>query len=97
MPGWYAWQGNNLLLSVSIQPRARQNDICGVHGDALKIRITAPPVDGKANAHLTAYLAELCQVSKSAVTVISGETSRHKRVRIQLQKPILPEAFEPFC
>lgn len=97
MPGWYAWQGNDLLLSVSIQPRARQDEICGVHGETLKIRITAPPVDGKANAHLTAFVAKLCGVSKSSVTLVSGESSRHKRLRIQLQKPILPEAFSQFC
>lgn len=97
MPGWYAWQGNDLLLNVNIQPRARQNEICGVHGEALKIRITAPPVDGKANAHLIAFLAKLCGVSKAAVTVISGESSRHKRLRIQLQKPVLPPALAQFC
>ena len=97
MPGWYAWQGNDLLLSVSIQPRARQDEICGVYGETLKIRITAPPVDGKANAHLIAFLARQCGVSKAAVTVISGESSRHKRLRIQLQKPVLPEAFAKFC
>ena len=97
MPSWYTWQGTDLLLNVSIQPRARRDEICGVHGDSLKIRITAPPVDGKANAHLTAFLAKLCHVSKSAVSVTSGESYRHKRLRIQLQKPILPEAFAQFC
>lgn len=97
MPGWYDWQGNDLLLRVSIQPRARSDEIFGVHGDMLKIRITAPPVDGKANAHLIAFLAKQCQVSKSAVTVISGESARQKRLRIHLQKPILPTVLMQFC
>ena len=97
MSAWYAWQGNDLLLNVSIQPRARQDEISGVHGDSLKIRITAPPVDGRANAHLTAFLAGLCGVSKSAVIVTGGESSRHKRLRIRLQKPVLPEALAQFC
>jgi len=97
MPGWYRWQGNDLLLNISTQPRARSDEICGVHGDALKIRITVPPVDGKANAHLIAFLAKQCHVSKSAIALISGESARHKRLRIQLQKPILPAVLMPFC
>ena len=97
MSGWYVWQGADLLLSVSIQPRARQDEICGVHGETLKIRITAPPVDGKANAHLSAFLAKQCGVSKSSVTVMSGESSRHKRLRIQLSAPILPPVLARFC
>jgi len=97
MPGWYTWQGNDLLIKVSIQPRARRNEIHGVQADELKIRITAPPVDGKANAQLTAFLASQCQLSKSAVTVIGGSTSRHKRLRLALEKPILPEVLAAFC
>jgi uncharacterized protein (TIGR00251 family) len=97
MPTWYRWQDNHLLLNISLQPRARSDEICGVHGDALKIRITAPPVNGKANAHLIAFLAKQCGVSKSAITLISGESARHKRLRIRLQKPILPTVLVPFC
>jgi len=97
MPGWYTWQGNDLLLNVHIQPRARQDEICGIHGEALKIRITAPPVDGKANAHLTAFLARQCQLSKAAVTVVSGESSRQKRLRLHLQEPTLPAVLAQFC
>ncbi len=97
MPGWYTWQGNELLINVHIQPRARQDEICGIHGDALKIRITAPPLDGKANAHLIAFMAKQCQLSKSAITVMSGLSSRHKRLRLQLQKPNLPEVLAKFC
>jgi uncharacterized protein (TIGR00251 family) len=97
MPGWYEWQDSDLVVTVSVQPRARRDEICGVQGDALKIRITAPPVDGKANAYLTAFLAEQCHLSKSAVTVISGVSSRHKRLRLRLQKPSMPEVLASFC
>lgn len=96
MPAWYTWQGTDLLLWVTVQPRARQDELCGIHGDTLKIRITAPPVDGKANAHLCAYVASLCGLNKSAVIVISGETSRRKRLRISLQTPNLPTVFAQF-
>ena len=97
MPGWYAWQGNDLLVWVTVQPRARADELVGIHGDTLRIRITAPPVDGKANAHLCAYVAGLCGLNKSAVTLVSGETSRRKRLRIPLQTPTLPAVFAGFC
>ncbi|MBI1423549.1 MAG: YggU family protein [Gammaproteobacteria bacterium] len=97
MATWYGWQGSNLLLNVNVQPRARQDEICGVQGDALKIRITAPPVDGKANAYLIAFVAEQCALNKSAVSVISGSSSRRKKLRLQLQKPNLPEVLRAFC
>jgi len=97
MPGWYVWQGNDLLLNVSIQPRARRSEICGIKGESLKIRICAPPVDGKANAQLIEFLARQCQISKSAVSVVSGSSSRHKRIKLSLQKPILPEVLATFC
>lgn len=81
-PGWYHWQGNKLVLTLVIQPRAKRDEIVGPHGEALKVRITAPPVDGKANAHLCAWFARLCGVAKSQVEVLTGEASRHKRLVI---------------
>ncbi|MBS0512519.1 MAG: DUF167 domain-containing protein [Proteobacteria bacterium] len=72
----------SLVLSLHIQPGAKQTAFAGLHGEAMKIRLAAPPVDGKANAALCAYLAQFCEVPKSAVTLLSGETSRAKRVRV---------------
>lgn len=79
---WYHWQGSDLVLQVLIQPRASKDEVVGPHGDQLKIRITAPPVDGKANQHLTRFLAKTFRVAKSQIHIESGETGRHKRVRI---------------
>lgn len=74
--------GDGIVLNLHIQPRASKNEVCGVQGDALKIRLTSPPVDGAANKLCREFLAELFHVPKSAVAIISGETSRHKRVKI---------------
>ncbi|MFV0575237.1 MAG: DUF167 family protein YggU [Vibrio sp.] len=73
---------DDLLLRVYIQPKASRDNIIGLHGDELKIAITAPPVDGKANAHLTKFLAKQCKVSKGSVQIEKGELGRHKTIRI---------------
>ncbi len=76
------------VLVLHIQPGAKQTGFAGPHGEAMKIRLAAPPVDGKANAALCAFLADFCGVPKSAVTLLSGETSRAKRVRIAALQPV---------
>ena len=70
-------------LRLHIQPGAKTTGFAGRHGDALKVRLAAPPVDGKANAALIAYLARFCAVPKAAVALVSGHSSRSKRVRIE--------------
>ena len=72
----------SVILTLHIQPGAKKTEIAGLHGEALKIRLAAPPVDGKANAALIAFLAKACGVSKSSVELVSGDTSRAKRVRV---------------
>jgi uncharacterized protein (TIGR00251 family) len=71
-----------LVLRLQVQPRARADAIVGPHGDRLRVRITAPPVDGAANAHLQAFLAALCGVPRAQVEVSAGTGSRAKTVRI---------------
>lgn len=71
-----------LLLTLHIQPGAKKTEVCGLHGDALKIRLAAPPVDGKANAALLAFVANRLGLSKSAVSLKSGQTSRRKVVEV---------------
>ncbi|RLT95119.1 DUF167 domain-containing protein [Ketobacter sp.] len=88
MADWYRWQGLDLILDCRLQPKAASDEIVGDHGAELKIRITAPPVDGKANAHLTRFLAKSFGVSKSQVVIEKGELGRSKRVRIQSPKEI---------
>ena len=80
---WYRWDGADLILEVHIQPGARRDEIVGPHGDRLKIRISAPPVDGKANLHLIRYLADCCGVPARAVELLAGLSGRTKRLRIQ--------------
>jgi uncharacterized protein (TIGR00251 family) len=70
-------------IKVRVQPRARQNAIEGVIGDALKVRLAAPPVDGKANTALIALLAQTFGVARSAVWIAGGEGSRDKVVAIK--------------
>lgn len=78
------WQqdGEALLLRVFVQPRASRNQFCGIHEGELKLRLTSPPVDGAANECCREFLAKQLKVPKSAVTLISGDSSRHKRLRI---------------
>ena len=79
---WLVADGDGVTLRLHVQPGARKTELAGRHGDALKIRLAAPPVDGKANACLIAYLADRLGVAKSAVSLVSGESARAKRVRV---------------
>jgi hypothetical protein len=67
---------------VRVVPRSRRDEVVGLYGDALKIRLISPPVRGKANQALRAFLGERLGVPASAVEVLSGHTSRQKRVRV---------------
>ena len=79
---FYTWQDGVLILTCHAQPGARKDEITGLHRDALKIRVAAPPVDGKANAHLLAFIAKTFGVRKRDVELLSGDTSRHKRIAV---------------
>lgn len=72
-----------VYLAVHIQPRASKNEICGIHGSELKIRLTSPPVEGAANKLCQEFLASLFGIPKSRVSISSGEKSRHKRVLLE--------------
>jgi uncharacterized protein len=79
---WLRTAGDDVVLNLHIQPGARKTEVVGLHGDALKIRLNAPPVDGKANDCLIAFIADRLGVPKARVILESGQTSRAKRVRI---------------
>lgn len=80
---WYSWHGTGLVLNVRVQPRASRDEIAGVLGERLKIRLSAPPVDGKANQALLQFLAKLCSVPVAQVTLLGAQTGRNKRVRVE--------------
>jgi uncharacterized protein len=69
-------------FAVRVQPRARKNAITGVAGDALKLAITAPPVEGKANQACIEFLAEFLNVPRASVTIVAGQSSRNKVIRV---------------
>jgi uncharacterized protein len=78
-----------ITFAVKVHPRARKNAITGVVGDALKLSLTAPPVEGKANQAVIEFFADLFAIPRSSVTIASGETSRNKVVRIAgVSKPL---------
>ena len=70
------------VFTVKVHPRARKNAITGAVGDAVKLALTAPPVDGKANQAVVEFFADFFQIPRSSVTITSGATSRLKTVRI---------------
>lgn len=83
MSDWYRAAGDGrITLTLHIQPGAKKTAIAGLHGEALKIRLAAPPVDGKANACLVDFLATTLAVAKNRVELVSGASSRSKRVRV---------------
>ncbi len=79
---WQRQDGDALVLTLHVQPGASRTEVAGLHGDALKIRLAAPAVDGRANAALVRYLAGEFGVAVRNVTIERGETSRRKVVRI---------------
>jgi len=75
--------GAGVEIFLYLQPRASRNKVVGLQGEELKVALTAPPVDGAANKACCAFLAKLCGLPKSCVKLISGDTSRHKRVLLE--------------
>jgi uncharacterized protein (TIGR00251 family) len=71
------------LLFVKLQPRASRQQVNGVQGQELRVSVTAPPVDAAANRALVEYLAGLCGVSRSAIELVRGQTSRHKTILVK--------------
>jgi uncharacterized protein len=87
---FYKWQKKDLILYVQIQPKSSKDEVVGMLGGNLKIKITAPPIDGKANEHLCRFIAKVFDVSKSQVSILKGETSKIKTLLIK-QPQQLPE------
>lgn len=79
---WIQTTSSGVLVAIKLVPRSSVNRIDGLHGDALKIRLNAPPVDGKANAALLRFLADTLGVPMARVALKTGETSRQKTVLV---------------
>ena len=80
--GWLTADEDGITLTLRVVPRARKSKIVGVHGESLKVRLAAPPVEGAANRALVAFLARRLGVRKQQVSITSGERSRQKRVHV---------------
>jgi uncharacterized protein len=74
---------DGVILTVHIQPKASTTECVGIHGDAIKIRVAAPPVDGAANDELVQFLARQLSIPSTSVRIYSGAGSRHKRVFVK--------------
>ena len=70
-------------LQLHVQPGASRTGLAGLHGDALKVRVAAPPSEGRANRELLAYLAELLNVAPARIALVKGESGRRKTVVVQ--------------
>ena len=73
---------SGVTFSIKVHPRAKKNAISGVIGDALKLSLTAPPAEGKANEACIRFFADLLRVPRSSVTIAAGESSRNKVIRV---------------
>ena len=85
---------DGIRLRIFLQPKASKDHIAGIHDDELKITITAPPIDGQANAHLLKFLSKLFKVPKSTILLEKGELQRHKQLFIPNPKQIPAEIQE---
>jgi uncharacterized protein len=92
MSEWYRRNGEVLTLTLHVQPGAKRTDVAGLHGEALKIRLAAPPVEGRANEALLKFIAEAFGVPLRQVELKQGGQSRHKVVAITGSK-VEPESL----
>ena len=92
MSGWYRCNGDVLTLTLHIQPGAKRTDVAGLHGEALKIRLAAPPIEGRANEALLKFIAEAFGVPLRQVELKQGGQSRHKVVAVTGSN-VVPESL----
>lgn len=86
MSPWYQRSGETLTLVLHVQPGAKQTSVAGLHGEALKIRLAAPPIEGRANEALLRFIADRFDVPLRSVELKQGGQSRHKRVTVSGSK-----------
>jgi uncharacterized protein (TIGR00251 family) len=91
---WYRREGDSITLTLHIQPGAKRSEVAGLHGDALKIRLAAPPIEGRANEALQRFIADSFDVPLRQVELLRGAQSRHKMVKVTESK-VEPESLLP--
>jgi uncharacterized protein (TIGR00251 family) len=89
---WYRNEGESVVLVLHVQPGAKRTEVAGLHGEALKIRLAAPPIDGKANEALLSFIATKFGVPQRGVELLRGGQSRHKMVKVT-GSLVLPESL----
>ena len=94
MAEWYRREGEVITLTLHVQPGAKRSEVAGLHGDALKIRLAAPPIDGRANEALQKFIAELFDVPLRQVELLRGAQSRHKAVQVTGSR-VMPQSLLP--
>lgn len=82
-PAFAHWQGDHLVLQIHVQPGAKKTALAGVHGEAFKIRVQAPPVEGAANQAVLDFLAAQFQIRRGQVRILRGENSREKQICVE--------------
>lgn len=90
---FFHWQDDSLVLRLKVQPRARRNAWGEVIGERIKLYLTTPPVEGKANQAVIAFVAKTFSVAKNRVVIRRGQTSRDKEIVVQW--PLVPRAGSP--
>jgi len=89
---WYRREGDSITLTLHIQPGAKRSEMAGLHGDALKIRLAAPPIEGRANEALLRFIADSFGVPLRQIELLRGAQSRHKMVKVMGSK-VEPETL----
>jgi uncharacterized protein (TIGR00251 family) len=91
---WHQQSGNSVTLTLHVQPGAKRTEVAGLHGEALKIRLNAPPIEGRANEALLRFIADSFDVPLTNVELVRGAQSRQKVVKVT-GSPIAAEALLP--
>ncbi len=85
---------DELIIDIYVQPGAKISQIIGIHGERLKIKISSPPVDGKANHEVIEFFSQLLNISRRDISLVSGEKSRNKRVKIIGSSEIIKQQIQ---
>jgi uncharacterized protein (TIGR00251 family) len=88
-PSFLVWQSDGATVDLAVIPNAKRTELAGLHDGALRVRLSAPPVDGAANEALQRWLADEVGVPKSRVQLLRGASGRRKRVQLQAERPQL--------